>query len=58
MHPYAIANSLQINGFWFTYWSIRDTYTLTRTRVLWLIWIAHNYLKHRDEMLDNSVVAE
>ncbi len=58
MHPFEVSNSLQSYGFWFTYWHLRNPYACTRLQALWLIWVGHNYLKHRDEMLDNSVVTE
>ena len=55
MHPFNVSDSLQSYGFWYTYWRIRNTYSISRFEVLWLIWIARNYSKHVDELLDHSV---
>jgi hypothetical protein len=40
MHPLDIQRELNIFGFWFTYWKLRQY--KTRSKTLWLIWIAYN----------------
>ena len=51
MNPLYVADKLQSFGFWYTLWTLRDEY-YTWTDSLWLIWIAHNYLRHREKLYD------
>jgi hypothetical protein len=55
MHPFIVSDDLATYGFWFAYWNLRNTHRLTCGQSLWLIWVGHNYGRHRDKMLDNSI---
>lgn len=55
MHPFEISNSLFSYGFWYTYWSLRNVYLLTRGESLWMIWVGWNYQRHRDKLHEDVV---
>lgn len=39
MNPRHIAPYIRSDGFWYTYWMLREDYHLTRKRALWLMWV-------------------
>ena len=41
MHPIEVKRHLEVFGFWFTYWQLRER-NLSRTTALWLVWVARN----------------
>ena len=55
MHPFEISNSLFSYGFWYTYWSLRNVYLLTRGESLWMIWVGWNYQRHIDKLHEDVV---
>jgi hypothetical protein len=48
MHPFVIADDVKAYGFWYAYWHLRDNWKLSRTESLWLLWVARQYVLHRD----------
>ncbi len=45
---FEIADTINAFGYWVTYHQLTDTYRLPRRRALWMMWIARQYLLHRD----------
>jgi len=54
MHPFEVTKNLEMGGFWFTYWNLRNTFEYSRWQSLWLIWVGWNYSRHRDELYKST----
>jgi hypothetical protein len=52
MHPFDVFQTMQENGFWFTYWNLRNVHGARRGTALWLIWIAFWLSRPVSRMLD------
>ena len=35
-------------GYWFTYHQLTHTYDMPRGQALWMMWVARQYMLHRD----------
>ena len=47
MHPYNVGYELETCGFWYTYWSARQSGE-SRIHCLWVIWVGWQYNRHQE----------
>lgn len=43
MRPTTVSTCLVQDGFWYTYWVLRNDYNMTRKHALWLMWVGWWY---------------
>ena len=46
MRPITVSSCLKQEGFWHTYWVLRNDFNTTRRNALWLMWVGWNYHHH------------
>ena len=46
MHPFTVAQSISDYGYTYTYFTLRDTWQMSRPAALWRLWVARQYLRH------------
>jgi hypothetical protein len=48
MSIYDTADLIENCGYWMTYHHLTDAYRLPRRQALWMMWIARQYMLHRN----------